>query len=94
MYFYDDPEMSFGQVGEEFIAMWRSIGVESVGEKGVEDYLIKNGLPCVRTLSSAGEMGAGQGGRVDERKKYKKRGRAAKITNVHLDGVLREYEME
>jgi hypothetical protein len=84
--------MQLGAVDEELVRLWHSVRVDQLGEKGVEECLLSEGLPCQTSLETEeGQKdvrGAGPGG------KRKRRGRVAKAQNVHLDGVLKEYELE
>jgi len=78
-------------VDEEFVSLWHSIRVDQLGEQGVEECLRSMGLPVMQSAEP-----------VEEQKeaveavpsKKKRRGRTAKTQNVHLDGVLKEYELE
>jgi len=90
IYFYDDPEMQYGPVDEEFLRLWKSVSVEHLSEKAVEEYLSSKKISYAK-----GPMQAAPGASAMAQKQRRGRRTAQpKLHNVHLEGILEDYEMD
>jgi len=75
-------------LSEEFKARWHSVSVDGLTDDDIEKYLTNTGI---------GAMGGERRKRKapSEGKKAKKKSRATKILNVHLDdSVLKDYSAD
>lgn len=82
--FYNDRYCRF-KVDEEFQKLWRSVAVEGLDEKKIEEYLTKQGF------TSMDATGYRKVSSLPKRKKGKQKARTFKKHNDHLDGVLQDY---
>ncbi|KAK3804093.1 hypothetical protein RRG08_053157 [Elysia crispata] len=82
--FYNDRYCRFN-VDEEFQKLWRSVAVEGLDEKKIEEYLTKQGF------TSMDATGYRKVSSLQKRKKGKQKPRTFKKHNDHLEGVLQDY---
>jgi len=87
--FYNDPESQV-PMDEEFRALWRSVAVDHLDEKKVEEYLQKHGIESMKDLAPKKNTGAGQA------PKRRAGSRRQKVHNTHLteSGVLKDYSVD
>jgi len=83
-YFYNDPAIDY-KIDEEFVTLWRSVNVDHIDEAKISEYLQKHGIASVKDLAPNRPTG------VPKRKATKRRANT-KVQNIHLDGVLQEYD--
>ncbi|XP_013385626.1 transcription initiation factor IIE subunit beta [Lingula anatina] len=81
--FYNDKMYQF-DVDEEYQQQWRSVAVEGMDERKIEDYLEKAGITSMQ------DMGIKRAGPIQKKKGNRKRGQFKKL-NDHLDGILEDY---
>jgi len=87
--FYNDPESQV-PMDEEFRALWRTIAVDHLDEKKVEEYLQKHGIESMKDLAP---KKPGTGNQAPKRRAGQRR---QKVHNTHLkeSGVLKDYSID
>jgi len=81
--FLNDQSCDF-KVDEEFQKLWRSVPLESMEEKKIEEYLNSNGLASIEDKVATKQI-------VPKRRKATSRRRKYKTHNNHLSEVLEDY---
>jgi len=86
--FYNDPESQV-QLDEEFRALWRTVAVDHLDEKKVEEYLQKHGIESMKDLAPKRNA-------ATTAPKRRTANRRQKVHNVHLteSGVLKDYSID
>ncbi|KAI6194495.1 NOT2-3-5 domain-containing protein [Aphelenchoides besseyi] len=85
-YFYNDPETDY-QIDDEFVKLWRSVPVEHVDEKKVEEYLQKHNIATVKDLAPHRVNG------VPKRKPTKRKANV-RVQNTHMEGLLVDFDAD
>ncbi|ESO87811.1 hypothetical protein LOTGIDRAFT_127089 [Lottia gigantea] len=80
--FYNDKYCKI-TVDEEFQKLWRSVPVEGLDDKKIEEYLDKRGMTSMQDMSSHKV--------TPKRKKGSRKNKTFKKHNDHLDGLLEDY---
>ncbi|CAG0881665.1 unnamed protein product [Darwinula stevensoni] len=85
--FYNDRSADFA-VDEEFQKLWRSVAVDGIDDKKIEEYLEKHGIRFMQ------DNGAKKAGPILKRKKGANRKKVFKKPrdNEHLGDILETYE--
>ncbi|KAI1708824.1 TFIIE beta subunit core domain-containing protein [Ditylenchus destructor] len=84
VYFYNEPETDM-VIENDFVALWRLASVDHMDEKKIEEYLQKHGINAAKDLAQKRLVAAAP-------KRKQKRKIPQKTYNVHLAGVLEDYE--
>lgn len=82
--FWNDPYTKF-EVDEDFKSIWRTIPLDHLDEKKIEEYLVKHGIDTMRDLAPKKNMAG------PPKRKQAKRRTNVKVHNEHLDDVLEDY---
>ncbi|XP_046547987.1 general transcription factor IIE subunit 2-like isoform X2 [Haliotis rubra] len=82
--YYNDKYCQF-KIDEEFQKMWRSVAVDGLDEKKIEEYLDKHGITSMQDLGPKPVMA------VKRKKGGSRKGKQFKKHNDHLDNVLEDY---
>ncbi|KAH7723051.1 Transcription initiation factor IIEbeta subunit [Aphelenchoides avenae] len=85
VYFFNDPDVDF-KPDEDLVRLWRGAKVDHLDENKVEEYLQKHGITTFKELAPKRSANAAP------KRKAVKRKINAKVQNVHLDGVLENYD--
>lgn len=83
-FYYNDPEVDM-EIDEDFVKLWRSVNVDHLDEKKIEEYLQKHGISTIKDLAPSRVTG------IPKRKAAKRRTNT-KVQNTHMEGVLEEYD--
>jgi transcription initiation factor TFIIE subunit beta len=85
LYFNDKSASENIQVDEELVKYWRDVAVEGLDEAKIEEYLEKQGIASMKDgLGNSLQI-------LPHKRKQSARGRQVKKHNVHLGGILNEY---
>lgn len=80
--FYNDKSYDL-KIDEDLVKLWRSVGVESLDENRIEDYLQRQGIASMQDISAKKVI-------VRKNKKNRRKG-TFKSNNEHLTGILENY---
>jgi len=81
--------MRYEPVDEEFLRLWKSVSVEHLSERAVEEYLSSKKISYVK-----GPMAAPGASTMTQKQRKGRRVGPAKIHNVHLEGILEDYDID
>jgi len=85
VYYYNNKETTY-PIDEEFKALWRTVNVDHLDEKKIEEYLQKHGIRTMKDLQPKRLQGG------PPKRKGAKRKANQKVQNLHLEGVLQDYQ--
>ncbi|XP_050397717.2 general transcription factor IIE subunit 2 isoform X1 [Patella vulgata] len=82
--FYNDKYCKIS-LDEDFQKLWRSVPVEGLDDKKIEEYLEKQGIASMQDVASH------KVAPIQKRKKGSRKNKTFKKLNDHLDGLLQDY---
>ncbi|KAK0421239.1 hypothetical protein QR680_015131 [Steinernema hermaphroditum] len=85
VYFYNNSDTDYA-IDDEFKQLWRSVSVDHLDEKKIEEYLQKHGIRTMKDLQPKRIQGGAP------KRKAVKRKMNQKVHNEHLSDVLQDYE--
>ncbi|TKR67360.1 hypothetical protein L596_023524 [Steinernema carpocapsae] len=85
VFFYNNPDTDF-TIDEDYQQLWRSINVDHLDEKKIEEYLSKHGILTMKDLQPKRLQGG------PPKRKTAKRKTNQRVHNEHLSDVLQDYE--
>uniref|UniRef100_A0A1I7XX74 Transcription initiation factor IIE subunit beta n=1 Tax=Steinernema glaseri TaxID=37863 RepID=A0A1I7XX74_9BILA len=85
VYFYNNSDTDY-TLDDDFKQLWRSVSVDHLDEKKIEEYLQKHGIRTMKDLQPKKIQGGAP------KRKAVKRKINQKVHNEHLSDVLQDYE--
>uniref|UniRef100_A0A915IWU4 Transcription initiation factor IIE subunit beta n=1 Tax=Romanomermis culicivorax TaxID=13658 RepID=A0A915IWU4_ROMCU len=85
--FYNDVENSV-PIDEEFKALWRSVALDHLDEKKIDEYLHKHGIDSMKDLPQKKILGTGQ---APKRKNVRRKGTIMHNEHLKESGLLVDY---